>query len=172
MNKSRSTEDKITVVPFDRNLELHERDFDLEDKLKAESEGILLWLIEGYQKWLKSDLRNIPEPVRAATEDYWLEADWLVAFVNDCIVVDRAATISNEELYTAYVAWTKNQDMMIYTHNALSKRLRKLNYKAEVRRDGGKSARVWQSIKLSEYAAHLSSPEVIQANELFEKFKL
>jgi hypothetical protein len=36
MPKNRSTEDKLSVAPFDINLELHERNLDPENKLNPE----------------------------------------------------------------------------------------------------------------------------------------
>ena len=47
---------RVRIVPFDRFFEPHERDKGLHTALKAEADGIMRWLVEGYQLYGKEGL--------------------------------------------------------------------------------------------------------------------
>jgi putative DNA primase/helicase len=63
---------RFNLIPFAVTIPVEERDAELPEKLKAESTGILAWMIQGCLRWKDVGLRA-PEIVTAATAKY-LEA--------------------------------------------------------------------------------------------------
>ncbi|WP_048198067.1 phage/plasmid primase, P4 family [Methanocella arvoryzae] len=130
MPKDRSTETKFFVVPFDLQLEPHQVDMGIEEALKAEAEGILLWMIEGYQKWKANDLRRISQAVKEASDRYWRDADWFAAFLSDMCVIDPSAEVDAGELYTTFKSWQERVGAPIQSATAFGKRLTSSGFKS------------------------------------------
>jgi putative DNA primase/helicase len=80
------------------------QDKDLPAKLKAESEGILAWAVRGCLEWQRNGLQ-IPETVRAATEDYRCEQDVLGRFVNECCLTGQAYRVKFSSLFESLEAY-------------------------------------------------------------------
>lgn len=146
MPKNRSTEDKITVTPFNLNLEKDEQDKDLLDKLLSEKSGILNRLLEGYQAWVKEGFKDVPKPVQEATEAYWRDVDWFAAFIGDNLTLDKKSTIKNEALYKTYEVWAKKNGLIVLTHLAVSKRLMKMGFKQG---KNNKGDRIWLGLQFN-----------------------
>ncbi|WP_137136572.1 DNA primase family protein [Rhizobium sp. FKY42] len=71
--------------------------------------GILNWLIEGVQIYLREGL-VIPEAVKQATQEYRDDMDRTAAFVARCIQKDPdAPAITGKDLYRAYELFTLDQ---------------------------------------------------------------
>src|SRR5262249_19306974 len=80
------------------------QDKTLPEKLKAEAEGILAWIVSGCREWLQSGL-NMPPEVKAATESYRAEHDQLGQFIADTCITTPAARVRANQLYAAYQRW-------------------------------------------------------------------
>ena len=87
---------RFLIVPFERKPEHPDRE--LEQKLLAEANGIMQWMIEGCLDWQANGLLK-PASVLAATEEYFSDQDlfahWLA---EECICepgnMDRSETSS------------------------------------------------------------------------------
>jgi len=78
---------------------------DLKDKLLAEREGILGWMVAGCRDWQRYGMQ-IPEKVRAATNEYRQHEDKLAAFITDCCVTGPSDyRVQASQLYGAYKTW-------------------------------------------------------------------
>lgn len=95
---------RMNVIPFEVVIPDSERDKTLSEKLKAEAPGILRWAIEGCLAWQKSEL-DPPKEVQIATEDYRKTGDVTERFLEDCCIIQTAATVSTKELYSYYLSW-------------------------------------------------------------------
>ncbi len=99
------------------------RDRDIFDKLKSEAQGILNWLIEGYQEWHRDGLQ-VPAKVRAATMEYRSETDTVLQFVDD-----RCNRVENAEepfyvLYEAFKRWSQEMRLpKMWSQKKFSQRL-------------------------------------------------
>jgi len=62
--------ERVALIPFERSFTGDDANRELIDKLKAESGGILAWLVQGAVEYISRGLWPYPETVRAATNDY------------------------------------------------------------------------------------------------------
>ncbi|MBX5202232.1 phage/plasmid primase, P4 family [Rhizobium sp. NZLR1] len=120
-----SMRERFILVPFTRNFtdENGKRDPHLGDKLKAEWPAILRWCIDGAGEWLKMGLAP-PESVKAASADYLDEEDDILAFVRDCLVLDKDARTATADIYPAFRKWQEEQGVKSpWTQTAMSRAL-------------------------------------------------
>jgi len=114
--------DRICLVPFTVRIPDEEVDPDLPAKLRAETAGILNWLLKGLADWRAGGLKP-PAAVLAATESYRQEMDVLGAFFEE--VCDEAPQFSAtaKALYGAYKAWCGRSSEEPETQRAFGMRL-------------------------------------------------
>lgn len=87
---------RIQMIPFRLNVTEEKEDKSLGDKLLTESSGILNWMIEGHNKWLKEGL-NTPEIVRRSTQLYREEEDDLGQFIKQECMIEKGEFIQTKE---------------------------------------------------------------------------
>jgi putative DNA primase/helicase len=80
---------RVRLVPWDVTIPEHERDLELLDKLHADGEAVLAWVVEGARRFLAEGLAP-PEGVRVATAVYRAEEDITGRFVAECLHFGRA----------------------------------------------------------------------------------
>ena len=73
-------------------------------KLTTEAEGILAWMVRGCLDWQCNGLQ-IPDSVRAATEEYRAENDTLGRFVETCCIRSNAVSVKFASLFDALAKW-------------------------------------------------------------------
>lgn len=96
--------DRIRLIPFTQRFDGDRQDSKLPDKLRAESEGVLAWMVEGCLEWQEHGLGE-PERVAAATKDYRTEMDTLAAFMDEHCVTGPGFKVLAERLYEHYSIW-------------------------------------------------------------------
>lgn len=134
---------RIRMIPFAVKVPDHKKDKDLPDKLRAEYEGILAWLVQGCLKWLAEGLPEPPEVINA-TGEYKTHEDSLEQFIEDCCVRSATATIQSSALRDAYREWCRKSGETELNRNQFSNRLREKGITSK----GTNKANVWQGIKL------------------------
>jgi len=100
----RATWRRLRVIPFD--FVVTERDDRLEQKLEAESEAVLAWIVEGARLWYQHGLPR-SETVDKASAAYQKEEDQIAPFIDDCTI-----TVGSEhrtKLYKAYLRWCESE---------------------------------------------------------------
>lgn len=108
---------RLIIIPFTHTVKKENIDKNLEDKLKAESMGILKWAIDGAMMWQREGL-NPPEVIRQASQDYREEMDVIEAFIDECCIKKDGYKAKGTELFNAYRRWaeeTNNWDGMSNT---------------------------------------------------------
>ena len=95
---------RVRLIPWNVTIPAAERDPHLADKLRAESSGILNWLIAGARAWHTEGLRE-PASVLRATEEYRLAEDHLGKFIADRCELDDHAYTPVKDLRLAYEEW-------------------------------------------------------------------
>ena len=122
-NPDQATRNRIVIIPCE-HIVLAGQDMDdnLFDKLIAEREGILAWLVEGCGKALKERL-NRPACVQNIIKHYWEKTDIYTAWLNDrdFITPDKNAQISTSEAYESFKTWCENYDFESQSRNTFRK---------------------------------------------------
>lgn len=136
--------ERIHLIPFDAYVPREERDLHLEEKLRAEIDGILQWAIEGALMWQRDGLQA-PSIVTAATDAYKHEMDVLADFLGDTCILQPGATTIKSSIWNAYLKWcSENKIRHTLSRNAFRQSL--LSRGITDAKAGG--VRVWHGIKL------------------------
>jgi putative DNA primase/helicase len=116
---------RLVIIPFTHTVKKENVDKKLEDKLKAESMGILKWAIEGAMMWQSEGL-NPPDVIQNAGNEYRKEMDVIEAFIDECCVTNDSYKVKASELFDAYKKWaneTNNWEGM--TNNKFGREITK-----------------------------------------------
>ncbi len=79
-------------------------DFELPEKLKTETSGILAWLVRGCLEWQKHGLMP-PDVVKIATQTYQEDEDVLGHFIDDSCFLGADKKVKAIDFYNAYTKW-------------------------------------------------------------------
>ncbi len=95
---------RIRLIPFEVTIPPAERlePSVVQERLRAERDGILTWLIEGLQLYRKHGLHPAPSAVDAATEAYREEMDPLREWLDDECINDPAGFTPYKTLRQSY----------------------------------------------------------------------
>jgi len=93
---------RFNLIPFTVTIPAHERDPELQTKLKAEWPGILQWAVEGCLAWQANGLQP-PDAVRLATENYLADEDMLQKFLDE--KCHKTSASEFEEVSALFAAW-------------------------------------------------------------------
>jgi putative DNA primase/helicase len=126
---------RVKLIPFTVTIPPEERDKNLPEKLRAELPGILAWAVRGCLAWQREGL-DLPQAVKAATDDYRAEQDTLAAFLSECCVINSLASVTAGDLYTAYKAWAEQSGLNPISKIALSRQLSERGLSATGRQAG------------------------------------
>ncbi|WP_433718678.1 phage/plasmid primase, P4 family [Microbacterium laevaniformans] len=98
--------ERLKVVPFDRVFAPHERDLNLKEKLRAEREGILAWMVEGAKRWYAEGLTQ-PARVTEEVAAFKADADPLDEFFTEVYVpvANKDARVKCADLYDDFQYW-------------------------------------------------------------------
>jgi putative DNA primase/helicase len=103
---------RIHLIPFSQSFvesptreNEHQVDPELPARLKEEASGILAWLVRGNLMWRDEGL-NPPEIVRAATESYRSEEDYIGQFIRERCETGLGLSETAGRLYRAYQTWS------------------------------------------------------------------
>jgi putative DNA primase/helicase len=84
---------RLVLVPFEYVVPTEERldPKEAQARLRAERDGILLWLIEGLRLWRNEGLREPPEAISDATASYRRESDPMSDWIDECVTFEDGA---------------------------------------------------------------------------------
>lgn len=103
-NKDAAFYDRLVVIPFARTVPLNERDFQLEEKLNAERDAIIVQALAAYRRLVKSNYRFVGEfPINAVTEDGGESiADSVAQFLREDCEIATGVWTPTGRLYEAF----------------------------------------------------------------------
>ena len=115
--------------------------------LKAETAGILNWLVEGFQDWHKNGLQK-PELVKAAVMQYKKDSDVFEQFMGECVTFNPNTYVSRKTLYMAFRQWCEEQGIRyVMTHDKFSRGIADKLDQHKIFKQG--VVPVWRGIELS-----------------------
>ncbi len=135
---------RLHLVPFTVTIPVDKRDPTLAEKLFAERDGILGWMISGCAEWRRMGL--IPPPAVAdAAEDYFASEDHVGQWIDECCICGPQHRATSRELYAAWQSWSETGGYPAGSTKSLGEMLRARGFT-----DGKvKGARGWHGISLN-----------------------
>ena len=118
---------RLVLLPFNRNFESDPtlvKDEKREEKLEAEAEGILAWIVEGAQMYLTGGLQH-PKAVREAREAYRSQMDLLSEWLDECCELGDEFSVPSKALWQSWESYAKTNGILNYVRSsvALGRRL-------------------------------------------------
>lgn len=136
---------RLKPIPFVVTIPPDEIDKGLLEKLKAEAEGILAWLVEGCLRWQREGLGEPPEVIEASLA-WQTESDSFGAFIGERYVIDAHCWVAVAQPWSAYGDWCEaNRETNRLSRAAFDAKLTERGCKKGVRQ-GGK-VRAWIGIR-------------------------
>lgn len=103
---------RIVVIPFSASFLGTARDPLLKEKLLAEKEGILRWLVDGAVHYSKEGLAP-PPTVNAASANYRAEENVFSRWFADCAVLEDGARTQATTIQGNFHYWLKNNGIFL-----------------------------------------------------------
>lgn len=118
---------RLVLLPFLAHFDGDKKDPDLEEKLKAEAEGILAWGIRGAVRWYRERLKVEPAAIRDARNEYRADSDLMGRWISECCLLDPKVSCSARDLYQSYRDFAKDGNEREMTQTAFGSALAKWN---------------------------------------------
>ncbi|HDR9872777.1 TPA: hypothetical protein QDE31_36995 [Burkholderia cenocepacia] len=141
---------RIDLIPFDRQFDDHEKDIGLEARLKAESAGILAWLVRGYAEYQKRGLTPCKRIVDAS-KAYRSESDLLAHWIDDSAETGPMETSIDTIAFASYVQWCKESQIKPWSKTSFTRELaqRGIHLKKNGGKDGnGKRCSIYEGLRI------------------------
>lgn len=130
---------RIRVVPFDVVVPEDQRDGQLDEKLAAEADAVLAWMVAGYGAYVAGGGLNEPDSVRVATDTYQRDSDAVARFVADgCITSTPTLKATTAALHEAWTRWAVTDGAETMSQKAFGAALDRLGYPVTTRTAAGR----------------------------------
>lgn len=136
---------RLHLIPFAVTIPKGEQDHGLLDKIKAEAEGILAWVVYGAQRWCREGLGKPPE-VTDAVSGWREESDPLRDFLGDRCSMQGECAVGT--FRAAYLKWCEDNGEKPIEATKFNQRLESLGCKQYRPKVHGKQVRTWKGISL------------------------
>ena len=113
---------RLDLWPFERQFAEHERDMQMIDKLLAERDGILRWLVDGCMQWQRSGLLQ-SQKIRDASLSYRSDCDVVGQWIDECCMLSAAFNMESSALFTSYRLWSEGCGLHPMAKQALGRKL-------------------------------------------------
>jgi len=136
---------RLKPIPFVITIPAEEIDKTLLEKLKTETAGILAWLVEGCQLWLREGLGDPPEVTEASAE-WQTESDRFRAFIDERYAIDADGWVPAAQPWSAYGDWCEsNRETNRLSKTAFDAKMVELGCRPGLRHSG--KVRAWIGIR-------------------------
>jgi putative DNA primase/helicase len=97
---------RIRVIPFTVQIPEAERDKHLKERLRAEADAVLTWIIEGWRDYRQRGGLDEPDTVMVATNEYKADSDAVSRFIEDeCYTGGAQSSATTQVLYKRWGTW-------------------------------------------------------------------
>lgn len=110
---------RLRLVPWEIVIPAEERDERLGERLAAELEAVMAWLVAGYQDWHQNGLSE-PQRVADATASLRSESDAVGRFLDEQCVTGHGIRAGSTELFHAWQKWCAEQGEEAGSQKALA----------------------------------------------------
>lgn len=115
-DKSLFASDRIRVIEFNRHFTDKEQDKHLKEELttQPEMQGIFMWLVRGYRKYLEKGL-DMPESMRKVVRQYERDNDIVLQFLEERYEQDENSSVKAKDLYANFKVWAKSNGYFVFS---------------------------------------------------------
>lgn len=110
----RGTEDgiwrRILLIPWMTRVPDEKKDLQLEQKLLAEKEGILNWIVQGALAYIQGGLK-VPGIIREASHEYRRDEDIIGDWFDQCVVQLSGLKENTDDLFRSYERWCESHSV-------------------------------------------------------------
>jgi putative DNA primase/helicase len=136
----------VNVVTFPERR--GDPDRELKNKIKAEAAGILNWALDGLRRLRERGCFEIPNTVKAATEEFQQNNDIPFLFIQDACIVSEDIRIQSSILYTAYRGWCEDNGHKPQSSRTIADDWKRLGKKMGFEKKTIQGRRFYQGISL------------------------
>ena len=138
---------RLALIPFEVTIPKAEQDPNLRQKLLAEAEGVLAWMIQGAVRWCAERLHR-PEEVTSAVDAWRTDSDPLADYLAECCELDPTAWVSSGALWDSYAAWAEHSGIDPLTRTVFGLRITGLGCHPGRRKVHGSAIRSMEGIRI------------------------
>lgn len=129
---------RLHLIPFSITIPADQRDPDLADKLKAEADGILGWMVAGCHDLQRLGGLRPPSCVTAAVEEYFSTEDCFGQWVEQCCEIGPFCKAASKSLFASWSSWAREAGNDPKSNRYLGEQLRSRGFNdGKVGRDRG-----------------------------------
>ena len=104
---------RLRLVPFINKFEQADRN--LEEKLRAEAPGILLWAVLGCLLWQSESLAETPKAISQSSASYRADSDVIGQFLSQECILGKENTVLVVEMYRDFEKWRDENNFPLVT---------------------------------------------------------
>jgi putative DNA primase/helicase len=120
---------RIRVIPFTIQIPEAERDKHLKERLRAEADAVLTWIIEGWRHYRQRGGLDEPDAVMVATGEYKADSDAVGRFVEDeCYTGGAQSAATTQALYRRWETWASQDGCLPLSRIAFGRALSAKGY--------------------------------------------
>lgn len=112
---------RLMLLPFTRTFDSDptvKKDPHRDQKLKAEAQGILNWVVKGYLAYRETGLKTVGT-VLEARNNYREDMDLLAEWLNECVDVGPYHMDTTANLWSSWEQFAKNRGLLLYVKNSV-----------------------------------------------------
>ena len=113
---------RVDLWPFERQFAVAERDTRLLEKLLAERDGILAWMVRGCSEWQRSGLKQ-SQKISDASLSYRKDCDVIGQWLTDQCELAPAYVEDTGTLYNSYRMWSESCGLRTISKQAFGRKL-------------------------------------------------
>lgn len=118
---------RLILLPFTTKFSEGKQDPYLEDKLLAEKDGILMWMLAGVTRYLEDGLK-LSRRIKAELNRYRTESDLLGEFLAEMTTNDPTKKVSQGALFSRYRYWCQDSGVRPSSKKSFTQRLAERGY--------------------------------------------
>jgi putative DNA primase/helicase len=127
---------RIRVIPFAVQIPEDQRDDQLGERLQAEADAVLTWIVAGWIAYRDHGLKPAPTAVLEATGQYKSESDAVGRFIGDECSTAPAVSATTSALYDRWQSWAARERTPELSRVAFGRALDSKGYPADQKAHG------------------------------------
>lgn len=145
---------RVKLIPFEHAIPPEHRKprTIIDAALRKEAEGIIAWMVEGFQEWKNDGGLRDPQKVVNAAAVYRSESDSVNTFFDECIEMAPGKDLPKSILYSTFRDWSQTNGVKwVMTSDKFSRRVATRLNQFDRARDASGIA-IWRGISLNKTA--------------------